>query len=163
MLTYKLVQLIQYHSDTLAASLLHQVQMSERAESYRNVSPAELKETVHEIYRHLGEWLLHKSENDIAQRYRAIGARRVEQNVPLNELVWVIVLTKRNLWTYIDDVSLPGRAVETAEKQEMLRHLELFFDEATHAAVAGYESAAQNLTRTPQAAAKPREKARKAS
>jgi hypothetical protein len=143
MLTHKLIHLIQYHSENLAASLVRQVQMSDRAGSYRNVSPEELKQRVFEIYRHVGEWLLNKSEADIEQRYLAIGARRVEQNVPLSELVWVIVLTKRNLWMYIDDVSVPGRAVDASEKQEIQARLEQFFDEAIHAAVAGYESAAQ--------------------
>jgi hypothetical protein len=149
MLTHKLIHLIQYHSENLAASLVRQVQMSDRAGSYRNVSPEELKQRVFEIYRHVGEWLLNKSETDIEQRYLAIGARRVEQNVPLSELVWVIVLTKRNLWMYIDDVSVPGRAVDVSEKQEIQARLEQFFDEAIHAAVAGYESAAQKRIGVP--------------
>jgi hypothetical protein len=143
MLTHKLIHLIQYHSENLAASLVRQVQMSDRAGSYRDVSLEELKQRVFEIYRHVGEWLLNKSEADIEERYRAIGARRVEQNVPLSELVWVIVLTKRNLWMYINDVSVPGRAADVSEKQEIQARLEQFFDEAIHAAVAGYESAAQ--------------------
>jgi hypothetical protein len=143
MLTHKLIHLIQYHSENLAASLVRQVQMSDRAGSYRDVSLEELKQRVFEIYRHVGEWLLNKSEADIEERYRAIGARRVEQNVPLSELVWVIVLTKRNLWMYINDVSVPGRAADVSEKQEIQARLEQFFDEAIHAAVAGYEAAAQ--------------------
>ncbi len=142
MLTHKSIHLIQYHSENLAANLVRQVQMSDRAGSYRNVPPEELKQRVLEIYRHVGEWLLNKSETDIEQRYLAIGARRVEQNVPLSELVWVIVLTKRNLWMYIDDVSVPGRAVDVSEKQEIQVRLDQFFDEAIHAAVVGYESAA---------------------
>jgi hypothetical protein len=139
MLTFKLVHLIEYHSANLAAGLLRQVQKSERTGSYRNVPPLDLKERVQEIYYHLGAWLLDKSEGEIEQRYTAIGARRAEQNVPLSELVWVIVLTKRNLWEFIDDVSFPGRAVDVAEKQELLQLLDQFFDQAIHAAVVGYE------------------------
>ncbi len=149
--THRLIHLIQYHSENLAASLVRQVQMSDRAESYRNVSPEELKQRVFEIYRHVGEWLLNKSETEIEERYRAIGARRVEQNVALSELVWVIVLTKRNLWMYIDDVSVPGRAVDVFEKQEVQVRLDQFFDEAIHAAVAGYEAAAQRRVGAPSA------------
>ena len=141
MLTFKLVHLIEYHSDTLAAGLLRQVQRSDRTGSYRNVSPTDVKDRVQEIYHHLGTWLLDKIESDIEQRYRAIGARRAEQNVPLSELVWVIVLTKRTLWEFIDDVSLPGRAVDISEKQELLQLLDQFFDLATYAAVMGHEKA----------------------
>ena len=162
MLTHKLIHLIQYHSENLAASLVREVQMCERAGSYRNVSPEELKQRVFEIYHHVGEWLLNKSEADIEKRYIAIGARRIEQNVPLSELVWVIVLTKRNLWKYIDDVSVPGRAVDTTEKQEMQERLDQFFDQAIHAAVAGYESAVQKRAASVQPIAI-RSKPRKAS
>jgi hypothetical protein len=122
--------------------------MSERAGSYRNVPPVELKEVVGEIYRHLGTWLLDKSESDVEQRYMAIGTRRAEQNVPLCELVWVIVLTKRNLWEFIEDVAFPGRAVEVSEKQELVQLLDQFFDEAIHGAVVGYEWATEAAART---------------
>lgn len=139
MLTYKLVHLIQYHSTRLAAGLVSRVQMSERAGSYRQVSPQELQETVGEIYGHLGSWLTTKSVAEVKRRYTAIGARREQQGVPLSELVWVITLTKQNLWEFIDDVSLPGRVVEAEERHELATLLDQFFDEAVHAAVVGYE------------------------
>jgi len=156
MLSYKLVHLIQYHSDQLAAGLLRQVENAKRAESYRNVSAAELKERVYEIYRHLGVWLVDKSEHDVEQRYMEIGARRVQQNVPLSELVWVIVLTKSNLLEYINDVAFPGRAADGSERDELLQRLDKFFDCAIYAAVVGYERAAKTST-------KPKKVMRKAS
>ena len=143
MLTYKLVHLVQYHADNLAESLLRRAEMAKRAESYRNVSAVDLKERVYEIYHHLGTWLVDKSETDIEQRYIAIGSRRAEQDVLLSELIWVIVLTKRNLLEYIDDLSFPGRAVDASQKHELSQRLDRFFDQAIHASVVGYECAAQ--------------------
>jgi hypothetical protein len=52
MLSYNFIHLIQYHSDTPAAGFLRKVKKSERAESYCNASPEELKERVYEIYHH---------------------------------------------------------------------------------------------------------------
>jgi hypothetical protein len=80
------------------------MQMSERAGSYRQVSPLELKERVVEVYHQVGSWLLDKSETGVERRHMAIGACRVEPGVSVNELVRVLVLTKRNLWSFIDDV-----------------------------------------------------------
>ena len=97
MLAYRLVRLIETHSDALAATLVGKVQSSELTRSYQNVPPEDLKEKVGEIYRHLGEWLLGKSSFDIERRYEEIGARRVHQSVPVHELIWVIILTKENL------------------------------------------------------------------
>lgn len=155
-MTYKLVHLVQYHADNLAASLLRRAEMSERAESYRNAFTVELKERVYEIYHHLGTWLVDKSETDLEQRYMKIGSRSVEQDIPLSELVWVIVLTKRNLLEYINDLSFPCPTVDASEKQELSQRLDRFFDEAIHAAVVGYECTAQKRTCANEATAETR-------
>src|SRR5581483_3262737 len=100
MLAYRLVRLIETHSDALATSLLQKVQNSEVVPLYSNVPAEELKQRVYEIYRHLGDWLLGKSEFDIEKRYAEIGARRAQQSVPLSQLTWTIILTKENLWEF---------------------------------------------------------------
>ena len=139
MITYRFVRLIEDHSDALARGLLHNVQQFHRTEAYRQVPSDELKQRVYEIYRHLGEWLLHKDEGDIEQRYAEIGARRAQQGVPLSQLIWAIVLTKHNLWEFILDESYPDRPVEILGKQELLQLLDQFFDRSLHAAAVGYE------------------------
>ena len=142
MLAYKLVRLIETHSDALSSSLLAKVQSSELTRSYRNVPPDDLKERVYEIYRHLGEWLLGKDAAfDIEQRYEEIGTRRVHQGVPISELIWVIILTKENLWEFLQRESLPERPIEAFGELEMLQLLDQFFDRAIYYASVGYERA----------------------
>ncbi len=142
MLAYKLVRLIETHSDTLSASLLAKVQNSELTRSYSNVPPEDLKDRVFEIYRHLGEWLLGKGSGfDIELRYEEIGSKRVHQGVPISELIWVIILTKENLWEFLEKESLPERPIEAFGELEMLKLLDQFFDRATYYASVGYERA----------------------
>jgi hypothetical protein len=141
MLAYRLVRLIERHSDALAAGLLHRVQTSELTRDYRKVPPEELRQRVYEIYRHLGDWLLGKTEFDIEQRYREIGAKRAEQGVPVSQLAWVIVLTKENLWEYLQHEGGPDRPVEVFGELEMLQLLDQFFDRAIYYAAVGYEAA----------------------
>lgn len=141
MLAYRLVRLIETHSDGLAASLLKKVQNSEFTRDYRNVPREDLQERVHEVYRHLGDWLLGKSEFDIKERYQEIGARRYTQHVPLNQLVWVIVLTKENLWEYLKNEAGMERPTEVFGELEMLQLLDQFFDRAIFYATLGYEEA----------------------
>ena len=141
MLAYKLVRLIETHSDALAAGLLTKVQNSEFTHSYRNVESQDLREKVYEIYRHLGQWLLGKSSFDIEQRYEEIGALRVHQGVPISELVWVIILTKENLWEFLQKESIPERPIEAFGELEMLQLLDQFFDRAIYYACVGYERA----------------------
>jgi hypothetical protein len=148
MLSHRFVRLIEDHSDALASGLLHKVQRSARTEAFRRVVPPdELKQRVYEIYRHLGEWLLDKSESDIEQRYTKIGTRRAEQGVPLSQVIWAIILTKDNLWEFVLDESYPDRPVEVFGKQELLQLLDQFFDLAIHSAAVGYEWAAERNAR----------------
>jgi hypothetical protein len=139
MLAYRLVRLIETHSDALASGLLKKVQSSELTRSYRNVPPEELKQRVYEIYRHLGDWLLGKSAFDIEQRYQEIGTRRALQGVPMSELIWVIVLTKENLWEFLKKENIMERPVEVFGELEMMQLLDQFFDRAIYFASIGLE------------------------
>lgn len=142
MMLYRLVRLIETHSEALAACLLDRVRNSELTPSFqKNVPPEELKERVCEVYRHLGEWLIGKDELHLEHRYLQIGAQRAAQRVPLNELIWVIVLTKENLWEFIKKESVLERPVEVFGELEMLQLLEQFFDRAIYYASVGYEMA----------------------
>ena len=141
MLLYRLVRLIETHSQALAACLLDKVQESEHTRDYRNVPPEELKERVYEIYRHLGEWLIGKTEFDIEKRYLEIGERRAQQHVPMSQVAMVIILTKENLWEFLKKESLIDRPVEVFGELEMLQMLEQFFDHAIFYAAVGYERA----------------------
>ena len=87
--------MVETHSDSLAAGLLEKTRNSPLLPGYRNVPTEELKQRVHEIYRHLADWLLGKSELDVEKRYLAIGARRAQQGVPLSQLIWAIILTRK--------------------------------------------------------------------
>jgi hypothetical protein len=82
-LGYSGYQHFENHSEALAAGLLEKTQNSPLLPGYRNVLPGELEQRVYEIYRHLADWLLGKSELDVEKRYTEIGAKRALQNVPL--------------------------------------------------------------------------------
>jgi len=141
MLAYRLVRLIETHSAGLADGLLAKVQNSEFTRDYRNVPPEDLQARVFEIYRHLGDWLMGKSEFDIKERYLEIGERRAQQHVPLSQVVWVIVLTKENLWDYLKQEAGMERPTEIFGELEMLQLLDQFFDRAIFYASMGYEQA----------------------
>lgn len=138
-ITARFVRLIEDHSDALAGGLLEKVRRSVYCAGFDKVSPEELKQAVDEIYRHLGEWLLHKNAGDVEQRYIEIGRRRAQQGVPLSQVIWAIILTKHNLWEFVLDDAFPNRPVEILGRQELFQLLDQFFDRAAHAAALGYE------------------------
>lgn len=138
-MAYRLVHLIENHSEALAACLLHRVQNSDATPGYKHVPREELKDRVHEIYRHLGDWLMTKDELDLKLHYSELGMRRAQQQVPLSQLVWTIVLTKENLREYIKKESVLERVEEVFGEIEMMQLLDRFFDSAIYYAATGYE------------------------
>ena len=141
MMLYRLVHLIETHSQALASCLLDRVENSEATPDYRNVPREELRERVYEIYSHLGEWLISRDRSELSRRYFAVGARRAYQGVPLSQLMWAIFLTKDNLWEFIKKESVLERPVEALGELEMLEWLDQFFGQATYYAAVGYERA----------------------
>lgn len=139
MMLYRLVHLIESHSQALAACLLDRVKGSEATPDYKNVPAEDLKERVHEIYRHLGDWLLTKDELDLERRYLRVGADRAKQNVPFSQVAWAIVLTKDNLWEFLKKEQSEERPIEVYGELEMLQLLDRFFDRAIYYAALGYE------------------------
>ena len=146
MQAYMLVRLIEDNSEKLASRLLHNIHQTGAVPGYLERVPAEeLKNYVYDIYRHLGEWLLAKTETDIEQRYTEVGLRRAVQGVPLSELVWVIALTKENLVDFLKKQDIPNETVDTRDELAMLQWLDHFFDRAIYYAAIGYERAQAGL------------------
>jgi len=62
--------------------------------------------------------------------------------VALSELIWAILLTKENLWAFLNRESWPGFEVEVLAEHEMLRTIDHFFNRAIYFAAIGFEQAA---------------------
>jgi len=139
-LGWRLVRLIENHSDQLARGLLDRIENCERCREFvQKVPPDDLKERVYEIYHHLGQWLLRKTERDVEQRYMAIGERRAAQGVSLSQLMFVIVATKEHLWEFVTREAMLDRPVELFQELELFQLVEQFFDRAVYFAAIGYE------------------------
>jgi len=140
LLAYRLVKLMEAHSEGLARGLQAKVEKCDRCGGYRNVPQEELRRLISEVYGHLGEWLLGKTEDDIKWRYMGIGARRAAQGVPLSQVLWVISMVKENLWEYLQENEVLERPAEVFGELEVLALLDQFFDRAMYYAARGYEN-----------------------
>src|SRR5215469_16532249 len=112
MTLYRLVRLIENHSNELASCLLNRVRNSEATPDYQLVPNEDLRNRVYEIYHHLGDWLIGRDQFVLEDRYLRIGARRAQQNVPFSQVAWAIILTKDNLWEFLKKHAEIERPVE---------------------------------------------------
>jgi hypothetical protein len=142
LLAYRLVRLIESHSEELAANLLKEVTNSEKTKAYITQVPREeLRSRTHEIYQNLGEWLLGKTESEVEHRYQEIGARRASQGVPRAELISSLIMTKDTVWDFLLKEAGIEWPVEVFGELELLQLLDQFFDRAMYYASIGYERA----------------------
>ncbi len=141
MLAYRLVRLIETHSDQLALGLMEKLRACEKTRDYHRVPPEEFRQRVYGIYHNLGEWLLGKSEAEIERRYTEIGATRHAQGVPLSQLIYAITLTKEHLFAYMKHSAALDQPVEIFGELELLQLLDQFFNCAQYYAALGYERA----------------------
>ena len=139
MISLRLIRLIESHSDELADELVAKLERCSRTADLHKVPVEELRGRIHEILRHLSEWLLTKTGHDIEQRYFEIGERRASQGVALSDLCWAIVLTKGHLWEFLQHQGFLHGPVEIYGEIELLHLLDRFFDRALCFATEGYE------------------------
>jgi len=142
MLSARLVKLIEDHAEQLTAGLVKDLQNNPRTPAYHKLSHQELHRRTYEVYRHLGEWLGHKADDRIEASYRELGQERHAETVPVNEVVYALILTKYHLRDYIRAAGLVSGAVELYQQLELDRLVGQFFDKATYYMVRGYEHAA---------------------
>ena len=141
MIALRLVQLIENHSEELAEGLTKKLLSSERTRDLQKLPAHELHERCHEIYRHLSDWLLTKTEHDVETVYKALGARRASQGISIAGLTWAILLTKEHLWSFLEWEGVYGGLHNVYGELELLRLLDQFFVRAVYYATEGYEEA----------------------
>ena len=141
MVTRKLVRLIEGHCDDLARALAEKLHRSSRTAGFLVIPRNELVHATGDLYRNLGDWLLSKTEEEIEMRFVEVGKRRYAQKVPLDDVVWGIIMSKENLLAYLRHESLADQAMDLFNELEFLQLLDGFFDRAVYYAVKGYENA----------------------
>lgn len=143
MLGLKLVHLIEKHSLEITDGLMARLRTSERTPGYLKLSQEELSSSAASLYKNLGEWLLSKTESDVEQYFRAMGAKRAEQGIPASQMAWALHMSKTQLWSYIHNEGRVEKALELYGELEFLETMDRFFDHATCYALIGYEQRAQ--------------------
>jgi len=141
MLGIKMVRLIERHSEALSRGLTEQIRKSERTSDFHKIPLKDLRLAASEVYRNLGEWLLQKTESDIASRFEAVAARRAAEGIRLHQFVWALMMTRDYLWRFLRQQAFADNIVELHGEMELQQLLNQFFDRAIYYAMLGYEKA----------------------
>ena len=152
MIALRLVHLIEQQSDELAGSLTQKILSSDRTKGLREISASELHQRCHEIYRHLSEWVLNKTEPDIQSSFAELGERAAARHAPLADLTWALILTKENLLDFLRHEGTHHSAQMVWGELELLRSIDQFFDRAIYHVTVAYEAGSAGATHTAEVA-----------
>jgi hypothetical protein len=154
MLSARLIQLIETHSEALTREALQDLATNPRTRSFQRVPRAELESRTSRLYRNLGEWIGDARDDAVRAEYEEWGRKRFRQKIPLSEIVYALILLKHHLRRYIRDHGLvefsadlvvPGEflPVHLHGVQELNYMVGEFFDRALYYLARGYEAEAQ--------------------
>lgn len=139
MLGMKLVRLIEAHSEALSQGVVNVIRASERTSDFRAIPREDLQRRVCEVYRNLGEWLLQKTEGDIAIRFKAVATRRAAEGIRLPQFIWALMLTRDHLLHFLRHEAFADNVVALYGELELHQLLDQFYDRAVYHAIVGYE------------------------
>jgi hypothetical protein len=147
------MQLIETHAKSLTSEVMQDVVTNERTRSFSRVPVAELEPRIAALYLNLGKWVGNPNDDAVRKEYEEWGRTRFHQGIPLNEIVYCIILAKAHLRRFIRDngmVAFSGDRVIPDELvpvelygiQELNYMVGEFFDRALYHLARGYEVAA---------------------
>jgi hypothetical protein len=139
MLSVHLVQMIEDHAEELTRGLITTLQSHSRTPHYHRLTYEELHFRTYSVYRNLGHWLGHKTEEPIETTYSELAKRRFQEGVPLEEIVFALISTRNHLYDYIRSSGLMDSAVELHQERELYRLVGNFFDKAIYYTVREFE------------------------
>ena len=137
----ELVKVIEDRADDLTELMVRNVRESPRMAAYHRFGDDELGGRAQMVYSNLGKWLEKASEGLVEEEYSRLGRVRCEERIPLSQVTWGLLLTRRTLWQFIEN-----HGWDTVSDLQRNLDLEIlvvrFFDRAILHTVSGYETAA---------------------
>jgi len=150
----KLVELIEIHAPRLTSDVARDLMTNERTRGFRVVPLPDLEQRIFQILNHLGNWIGDPRSEKVQTEFTDWGRRRFDQGIPLNELIFAVIVIKQHLRRYINDNGLVDASFPRVEHdyvlplhlhslQELNSRVGRFFDEALYCLSLGYEERAQ--------------------
>jgi len=150
MLGARLMQFIEAHAPALTKDVIVDLTTNKHTPNFARLRPADLETRVAALCWNLGKWIGNPNDDVIQREYEEMGRLRFREGVPVSELVYALLLTKKHLRRYIREYGLVDFAgdrvvpeellpIELQSIQELNYQVGEFFDRALYHLARGYE------------------------
>lgn len=155
MIAAKLIELIERQAGGLTRDVTKDLMTNERTRGFRGVRQEDLEQRIFQLVNHLGNWIGAPKSERVEVEFTDWGRRRFDQNIPLSEIIYAIIVLKQHLRRYIQDNGLVDAAfpridgdyvlpLHLQSLQELNTQVGQFFDEALYFLSCGYEEKARH-------------------
>ena len=141
MLSARLVQLIEGHSEEISSRLLHAIRSHPDMRNLAARPEGEIREWCREILNNLGFLLSARKDESVEQRFQVLGRDRFDENIPLHEAVLRLHLLKDKIIGFVQEQGFATSAVQLYAEEELDHRVGRFFDACVYNVVRGYEDA----------------------
>jgi hypothetical protein len=134
----KLVELVEKHSDVIINRWIERLKVDPTTSSYQQ-NIEYLGEKANKILKHLGQWISYDTpKEEVGKKYADDGIELFQMQVPLCEAVRAMYLLRRTLWLHVENESAFNSAIELHQMKELNDRVILFFDRAEYYLIRGY-------------------------
>ncbi|MFA3782276.1 RsbRD N-terminal domain-containing protein [Melioribacteraceae bacterium 4301-Me] len=138
----KFVHLVENNAHLLTSQWVEEVKRNPSTKGYRNLSEAELRSRVFDVYKRLGEWL--QSDENIyqqtAQHFFNLGKTRAKEGLKVSEVVYALILNRVILWKFVINNGIIDTAIDYHHAIDFYHKVTNFFDKAEYFVCVGYET-----------------------
>lgn len=157
MVAKRLVREIEKNAGKLAADLVETLRQDRRASAYADLTDAQYRSVVRDLYSNLGDWLESRTWNKLRKTYEQKGRERFHGGMPLEQLIFSLTETKQLLLDFVRK-SLPGDSDERDQELNLIVAISDFFDRAIYHTICGYEDARASKAKADASPKKPAKK-----
>ena len=131
--------LLETQLDDLSESWIKMIRENENTASFRDLDPSNLHKYSHFVYQQLKHWLDWQiTSSEVAKLFWQVGVDRKEQNIPLSEAYYAVILARRNLYINILEKFNDSDVTDMQELIAFTSRITYFFDKIGYFVIKGY-------------------------
>ena len=138
----KFVYLVENNAHLLTSQWVEEVTSNPSTKGYRNLSEAELRSRVFDVYKRLGEWL--QSDEAVykktARHFFDLGRTRASEGLKVSEVVYALILNRVVLWKYVIGHGMIDTTLDYHNAIDFYHQVTNFFDKAEYFVCVGFET-----------------------
>jgi hypothetical protein len=141
----RFMKLVENQADELAKNIVEEIRKKHEYAHYQelpeDVFAERISQILRNVYVRLGNWLNEdKPKNTLFAYYSDLGAQRFREGIPLDEVIRLFLLVKREIWHVFREEMAVNSEMDLKRLMELDYYVNLFFDRIVSSTISGYQN-----------------------